>query len=209
MPGTPGTGTLYSLNYKINSDDLGFNFKLWIQQTTDAAARAICNQLGQRMLYLLPSACELQYAAYSKDGPNRDARIVNDCCGAGKYLQGITTPVPTYPDNSKSCVLLRFEQTDGNAPSRKWGPVPDGVCTADAFSTAVPDVVFPVVGAIPAPGAGTTYFDEFTAFLKDVGTNTIHLYNGHIPGGAFLWSAWTVISVRGLRAKKGGRAFRV
>lgn len=202
-----GTGLLWHLNYKINTPTRGFNFKVHVPNVDEAAAIVIAARLGLRLLYLMPSVCEIFYATATKDDHDQDSRRVPGALGNGLYLQTGSSPAATKPDNSRSAVLCRFEHSAGGGVNMKIAPIPDTVCTDDTLTTIPASVVGAPVGALAAPGAGADFFVEFTNLMKDITQNCKAIKSGHPPGGAFKYANFVNAYYTRLTVKKGGRIF--
>lgn len=202
-----GTGLLWHMNYKINTPVRGFNFKLHVPNLDEAAVLTISARIGQRLLYLMPSVCEIFYATITKDDTDQDSRRVPGALGGGLYGQTGSSPAATKPDNSRSAILCRFEHSAGGGVNMKFAPIPDTVVTDDSLTTIPTSVVGTPVGAIGAPGTGADFFAEFNLLMKDITQNCKAIKSGHPPGGAFKYANFVNAYYTRLSVKKGGRIF--
>lgn len=202
-----GTGLLWHMNYKINTPTRGFNFKLHVPNVDEATVIPIAERIGQRLLYLMPSTCEIFYATISKDDTDQDSRRVPGALGGGLYGQTGSSPAATKPDNSRSAILTRFEHSAGGGVNMKFAPIPDTVCTDDTLTTIPTAVVGVPVGALALPGAGADFFVEFTTLMKDIVQSCKAIKSGHPPGGAFKYANFLNAYYTRLAVKKGGRIF--
>lgn len=199
-----GVGTLWHGIYKINSESRSFNFKVHFAEIDEAAARDRADKIGKYLKYLMPTSCEMFFASVNKDNTAPDSRFIAGAVGPGLYGTLATPAVETDVDASQTALKIRFEHSEGGVLTRKLCPLPDTVVTGDKLTTPVVGIVAPVVGAIPAPGAGADWFAELTNFLKYLCVNTHHVKGGHAPGGNYTYFNWAAIIPTKIGKKKGG-----
>lgn len=204
---TPDTGDLWHLNYKINTDFRGFNFKLHLRGANEAAARAIAIRLGNRMLNVLPSSAEIIMATLNKDDTDKDSRIIPDIIGPGLVMTAGTPPTAGQFDNSRSCLNFRLEHAAGSGITRKWCPLPDIVITGQRLVTAIAGMQAIASAPATAPGAGADWYAEMKNLIQDIAFSTQAVKSGHAPGGPFQYAPYVNAYVMGVSVKKGARIF--
>jgi len=208
MPWTNGTaGRLWSANFKINSNERGFNMKFYFAELDEATVKSNANDLAARIKALMPVDSEIFYATINNDNGVRDSRFLKDALGAGVYVTpGGGSPPPTKYDFSRTAFLFRMEHAMGGSVTRKFSCIPDEVVAGGVLTSALPFVATLPVGSVPAAGAAD-WVTEMLNFMKAIGNTTVALKSGHVPGGVYQYAAWT--GAYGLRIgdKKGGRLF--
>lgn len=204
---TPDTGDLWHINYKINTDFRGFNFKLHVRGVNEAACRALAIRLGNRMLWVLPASAEIIMATINKDDSDRDSRIVPDVFGSGKYVDPGVSPPPSVFDNSRTCLNFRLEHSAGSGITRKWAPLPDLPVSGQALTTAIAGMQGIVAAPVTAPGAAASWFLEMSNLIQDIAFSTQAIKTGHPPGGAFKYATFVNAYVMGVSVKRGARVF--
>jgi len=204
---TDDTGDLWHLNYKINTDFRGFNFKLHVRGANEAAARAIAIRLGLRMLNVLPLDAEIVMATLNKDDSDRDSRMVPDVFGPGLYVAPSPATPPSVFDNSRTCLNFRLEHSAGSGITRKWAPLPDVPVSAQALTTAIAGMQGIAAGPTDAPGAAASWFLEMKNFIQDIAFSTQAIKSGHAPGGPFKYATFVNAYVMRVDVKRGARVF--
>lgn len=202
-----GTGTLWHANFKINTDEHGFNFKVHMAEIDEATAKSRAIDLAGRIKKLIPSDASIYYATISKDNTKKDSRYLKDAIGPGEYVLPGVDPDPSTYDYSKVALLIRLEHADGSSVTRKFNPIPDNFITDGALLSSITAVEGMPGGALPAVGAGATWYEEFTNFMKALVKNTHHVVAGHAPGGEYTYYEWVNAFVLRVGDKKGGRVF--
>lgn len=206
-------GSLWHLFIKINTDFGSLNFKLHLLGANLAAVRAKAARLCTRYRWLLPTSAELVHAHLSKDDSDQDSRQLPEGCGPGLYGSNATpSAVVTKFNRYTDCILVRFEDSTGGGVTRKIGPVPDSVITAQEIVPTITSVTGDAVPAVPGddPGiayaADTSWATEFTNFIQDVAASCINVRSGHPPGGAFQYAdLWNALVSNQVGGKKGAR----
>jgi hypothetical protein len=202
-----GNLALWHLNYKINTDERGFNMGFMVAEVVEATARAVGTDLGKRILALLPSDAEIFYASMSRDDHAKDSRFMPDVIGPGTYTLTGSSPPPSTYDFPRTSLLYRLESTDGQAVTRKFCPLPDDKVNKAALITPISNVVG-VPGALPALPLITDAWELiFLNFFKAVVLQTHHVYRAHAPGGAYTYFPWINCYPLRIGSKKGGRVF--
>lgn len=206
-PWTPGgTIGLWHINYQINSDR-GFHFGVSVAEQNEAQVRAVGNDLGTRLLYLLPADAEIVFASFSKSDSPRDGRYLPAAVGAGKNAIAGSPPVPQNTDQPRTCVELRLEDPNGFPLVRKVCPIPDGVVTDNDLTVKPTNVVGLPVALPAAPVANELYSVTLGAFMQALVLQTHHVVSGGPPGGAYTYFAWANCYYMRVGSKKGGRFF--
>jgi hypothetical protein len=206
-------GSLWHLFLKINSDFGSLNFKLHMLGANLAAVRTVAERIGTRYRWIMPSTAEMVHAHLSKDDTDQDSRQLPLATGPGLYGSNASPdPVVTKFNRYTDCVLVRFEDSTGGGVTRKIGPIPDSLITAQELVTVPASVTGDAKPAAPAtaPGiayaADTSWATEFTNLITDIAANCINVKAGHDPGGVFQyadnWNALVSLQVGG---KKGAR----
>lgn len=206
-------GSLWHLFMKINTDWGSLNFKLHLIGANLAAVRAKAERLCTRYRWILPTGSEMIHAHLSKDDSDQDSRQLPAGCGPGLYGSNATpTAVVTKFNRYTDCVMVRFEDSTGGGVTRKIGPVPDTVVSAQVLVPAVDSIVGDVVPTAPstAPGiaysADTSWATEFTNLIKDIAASCVNVRAGHAPGGAFQYAdLWNALVSEQVGGKKGAR----
>lgn len=208
MPWAPAiSDTLWHVNYKINTDFKGFNFKIHIPSVDETSARAIAIRIGRRLKYTMPVSAEIVMATLNKDDHAPDSRIVPDVIGPGLYVLAGMSPPPSKFDNSVTALLVRFEHSAGLGITRKFAPIPDDICTNQALTTPIAGLVNVTAAPVTAPGAGADWFAEMSNLMQDIAFSCKAIKTGHLPGGPYQVADFKNAYVMRVGAKKGGRVF--
>lgn len=198
---------LWKATYKINSDNRGFNFNVWIANKAYADARLAAEDLGKRMIELLPQDAEIFRAVLYKWDLTRNGYALRNCVGKGNYGNLQTTPAVESCDNVRSSILIRLEDADGRPVPRQFNLVPDSVVVANDLVNPVTDVVG-FAGPLPAlPVSNDTYAVQFNAFLKALVYETHHVQKNPKAGGTYKYQNWSNAYVTDVSVKRGGRVF--
>jgi hypothetical protein len=171
----------------------------------EAGARTVAEDIGKRILQLLPQDAEVFRAtAYCMDAA-RNGMALRNCIGQGNFGNLKTTPSVEKCDNSHSAVHMRFEDAELGVIPRKFNLIPDSVSVADDLVNPVTDVVgMPL--ALPAqPANNDDYPTQMNAFMQAVVFQCVHVQKGFIPGGAYNYKLLKNCYLQGLGVKKGGR----
>lgn len=206
-------GSLWHLFLKINSDFGGLNFKLHFIGANLAAVRANAERIATRYRWIMPTGGEIVHAHLSKDDSDQDSRQLPAACGPGLYGSNAQpTPVVTKFNRYTDCALVRFEDSTGGGVTRKIGPIPDTVVSAQVLTLAVSSVVGDVKPTTPVtvPGvayvADTSWAAEFTSLITDIAANCVNVKAGHDPGGVFQYAdLWNALVSEQVGGKKGAR----
>lgn len=202
-----GNLALWHLNYKINTDERGFNIGFNVAESVESAARAVGTDLGKRMLALLPADAEIFYAHMSRDDHQKDSRFMPDVIGPGTYVLTGSSPPPSSYDFPRTSLLFRLESGNGSSVSRKFCPLPDDKVAKAALITPVSNVVG-TPGTLPAlPAGGDAWELTFLNFFKAIVLQTHHVLSAHPPGGAYTYFPWLNCYPLRISSKKGGRVF--
>lgn len=200
-------GTLYHGNLKINTDQKGFNFKFHLVGASYDVVRTGAIAIASQMKGVLPTDSEIVYATMSKDNTERDSQFIRDALGSGTFGQ-TGDPLPAKPfDNSRSALLVRFENAEGQGVSRKINPIPDEVMSDGLLLAAIADITGTPVAAPAAAAPTDTYAQAFAKLLGALMFYSVYVKTPHAPGGAFLYGPWKNAYVLRQVVKKGGRVF--
>lgn len=207
--GNPGDLPLWKLRLKINTPDGGLNSSFWCALKIEADARAACIDLGNRILAIMPSTCEIFSAVMSKDTTKKDGRVIPDIIADGRYGQGGVDPEPTTYNRYDDAFLIRIENNDGGWMDYKHGPIPDGEIVAGEAPNAPDSVVGVPAGALPAIAAQPVVFKtELNNLMKALVKNFTHIQTkGHTPGGTYTYFLFENAHYERVTKKKGGRVF--
>jgi hypothetical protein len=208
MPLSEGAaGTLWHANFKINAGRKGYQFKTHIAGVSEEAAITAAEDLAARMRALMPSNGEIVFATIALDNAVRDAGFLPGALGAGEYVEDEGPPVePAFYDASFTALHIRMETPDRHSVQRIFNPIPDSVLTEGLLGGDVADVTA-LPSSVPAVGAGATWYEEFSNFMKALVKNTHYVKHGHAPGGVYQYSAWRKAFLVRVTKKKGGRSF--
>ena len=202
-----GVGTLWHVNFKINTDFRGFNSKFHMADIDEATAKARALDLAARMKSLMPADAEIFYATISKDNHEKDSRYLPAALGAGTRAPGAGGGATTNFDSSQTALLYRLENDNGSSITRKFNPIPDEIVTDQRVINDIPPIIAAAGQTLPAVGAGATYADELQAFMLAVCQKTHHVKAGHAPGGPYKYANFVNAYVLRVGIKKGGRVF--
>jgi hypothetical protein len=201
-------GTLFHVNFKINTAERGFNMKYHMNGTNYAAVMANAVALSGYLKKILPSDAAVFYATVTRDDSKRDSKFLRDALGQGEYITSAgPPPVPSLYDMPQTAVLVRLENTEGDSISRKINPIPDTVITDALVGGSVADVVTTLSAPSGAAGSGATWYLNFNLFMQAMVAYTIWVRANHSPGGDFTYAAWNAAFVLRTAVKKGGRVF--
>lgn len=204
MPTLP---PLWKGNYKINTDERGFNFSVHCVATLDSDARIKFNDLGARMKLLLPKSAEVFYASFTKWDSKRDGRFLADCVGPGSFVEDDGPPELSDYDFARTCINIRMENDNGGIATLKWAAVPDSIVYGGRVTDTIAPVIGVPAGAVPDPGAGADWFNEFTNFMAAIVKNFTHIESGGLPGADYVPRAYINAYAARVSQKKGGRVF--
>lgn len=191
--------------YKINSDQGGFTFKIAVANKDEAGARAVGEDIGKRIIQLLPQDAEVFRATMYCADSVRNGMALRNCIGQGNYGNLKTTPTVEKCDNSHSSLEIRLEDVDLGVVPRKFNLLPDSVSAADDLINPVTDVVGLPMANPALPVLNDTYAVQMNAFLQSLVYQTVHVQKGFVPGGAYNYKAWKNAYCQALGVKKGGR----
>lgn len=201
-------GTLFHLNFKINTQERGFNLKFHMVGADYAAVTPNALILASYLRNVMPADSEVFYATVSNDNTKRDSRFLRPALGIGLVPAVVGPPaIPSVYDMPETAVLVRLENTEGDEVSRKINPIPDVQVSDAIFANAITEVVgTPAVPAVAgAPGAWAADFNKLLIAIVSI---TCYVKKNHAPGGAFSWAPWLNAYVLRTALKKGGRVFR-
>lgn len=200
-------GTLWTANWKINSNNRGFQWRVNFANIDEATAVTRAADLSARMKLLLPGSAEIVFATLSNNNTTRDATFLEDALGVGEYVTSAGPPaVPAVVDQSQTALQIRLENPDRQSVQRFFNPIPDTILTDDLLNGAVASTTsLPLV--LPDPGDGATWYEEFSNFMAALVKNTHYVKSGHASGGAYQYSAWRKAFLIRACKKKGARAF--
>lgn len=199
-------GSLWHGNLKINAGRKGYQFKFHMAGVSEEAAFTAAIDIAQRVRKLMPIGGEIVFATLSNDNSARDAGFLAEALGVGEYLESESPDVPAEFDTSFAALHVRMETPDRQSVQRIFNPIPDVIMTAGELEGSIVDVTS-MPSSVPAVGAGTTWYEEFSNFMKAMVKQTHYVKTGHAPGGAYQYSAWRKAFFIRATKKKGGRAF--
>lgn len=200
-------GTLFSSNFKINTDRRGFQLKFWHKGTDYTVPFGQANGIAARLLAVMPTDAEIVYATLSNNDHRKDSRFLRAALGVGTYVSPGESPPPSVYDMPQVSVLVRFEDTEGGQVPRKFGPIPDEVVADEHFLDNIADITDGGAGSTGAPGSGADWYENMALLIGYCAANSIHVQGGHAPGAAYKWAAWTSAFPLRTCVKKGGRVF--
>lgn len=201
-------GSLFHVNFKINTEQRGYNLKFHLVGSNYDAVSPMALRLANQLRGVLPTDATIFYATVTNDNTTRDSIFLRGALGDGLFGQTGGPPLPAKPfDNSRSAILLRLEGNNGQSVPIKINPVPDEVMTDGTIVTAIDDVVgMPV--AFPAVASPTDTFKvAFNKLMQEIVFSTRYVKSGHPPGGAFQYDNWKNAYVLRQSVKRGGRVF--
>lgn len=203
---TGSAGSLYHINFKINSARKGYNLKFHVANSNEAGAKTVAEDIAGRLKKLMPSDAEIFFCTISNDNTKRDSRFIRGALGAGGHvLPGVSPPPSTY-DFPSTAILIRLEHEDGGSVTRKINPIPDDVLESEALLDSISDVVG-IPATIGAVGSGANWYENFNLLMKSIVKFTHHVKSGHAPGGEYTYFNWANAYVLRAGVKKGGRVF--
>lgn len=197
--------TLWKANFKVNTDERGFDFGFHVVNNDVAAVRTIVNDIAARYKLLMPKSAEIFYASISKWDSPRDGRFMHLAVGPGAYVEDEGPPEKSDYDFSRTCVNIRLETDTGLMATHKFTPIPDAIVYGGAVTTAITPVIGTPVGALPDPGDGANWFEEFTNFMKALVKNCAHVKSPIPPGLDYVATAYVNGFAARVSEKKGGR----
>lgn len=200
-------GTLFKINFKINTEDHGFNESWHVQGGDVAAARTKAIAIATARRRIMPADCEIAYATMSKDDSKRDSKFIPEARGAGLIIGTGVSPPPTTVNDDKTAVKIRFENDGGGSETRLLVGVPDGEVTSNALVNLPTDVTATFAAADPAEGDLTLFALQLTNFMKIITKHAINVRAGHAPGAVYTWWPYTAAYYVGIGKKKGGKIF--
>lgn len=203
------SGSIWKVNFKINTDERGFQFKCWINNASEDIARAAAVELGERYKALLPPTAEIFYAQMSKLGPDRDGLYLPEAVGLGSYdSDAVAAGVQGDYDFSRTCLNLRLETPGRKWVTRKFGPIPDEIITGGKMTDLMTAITVPQTEApATAPGAAADYKTELSNFVKALMFYTCYKAVKPDGEGAVVTDTWKRGMLLRVGSKKGGRVF--
>ncbi|MBV9075165.1 MAG: hypothetical protein JOZ10_16185 [Acidobacteria bacterium] len=200
-------GTLFHANYKINTPEKGFNMKFHIQGADYATVMPKAVSLSEYIRNVMPADASIFYATVTNDDNRRDSRFLRGALGPGLVAAVVGPPaVPSVYDMPQTAMLVRLENTEGDAVTRKINPIPDSVISDALAGGAITDVTG-TPGSVAAAGSGGDWYANFNLLMKAICYYTVFVKSGHAPGGAFQYAPWLNAYYLRPGIKKGGRVF--
>lgn len=203
----PADTAVWHGNYKINTDERGFNFGFYQVGSDEVTIRDRFNDVGARIKKLLPKTADIFYASYSQKTKERDGRFLHLSVGQGEFVEEVGPPEKSDYDFSRTCVNIRLETLAGKQAHMKFAPLPDKLVYGGFLLDTI-DPILAMPGVIPAAGDGADWYIEFSSFMAALVKYAVHIPVNWVPGGlvdessTYLRAFATRVS-----AKKGGRVF--
>lgn len=196
---------LWHLRFKITSHLRDFWVTFDVAESTEFHAFNVAQDLGQRMLGLLPSDAAITRATMHRLAPGKYSRLIPGVTTQGKYQSVGGVLGDQSSDAPRTAILFRLESTGGSFANRKFNPLPDEQVSGGKLV----NTIAPVVGrpnSLPAlPVDGDAWEEVFANFFAAIVFQTHHIIGVPVPGDSYQYFPWENCFPLRVGSKNGGR----